>query len=313
MTGPANATDTLARTTRGGVIYALAAYLWWGVVLPLYFAQFKGVDALELLAHRVLFGLPLLVGLLAFRKRLGELWSTLRSWRSMRVLSITTVLIAINWFVFVYSIGENRLLEASFGYYINPLVSMALGFVFLGERPRPLGWAAVLLALAAVVYLSLSIGLPWISITVALSFGLYGLLRKNASTGPLLGLTVEMTLLFPILLGVFVWLHLRGEAFLLVGPPRVSLLMLLAGFLTIVPLLCFVAAAQRLQLTTMGLMQYLTPTGQFLTAIALGEQFSRSRGVAFVMIWLALIIFTADSVRHHRRGLRRLGGVEVVE
>ncbi|MFT5423346.1 MAG: chloramphenicol-sensitive protein RarD [Phycisphaerales bacterium] len=313
MPDPNAPAEPSTHAARAGVSFALFAYLWWGVVLPVFFAQLKAADAMELLAHRVLFGLPLLLIMLAWNKRLGELLRTLRSWKHMRVLSVTTVLIAINWYVFTYAVVTGQLLEASFGYYINPLVSMALGMVFLGERPRRLGWVAVLLALAAVVYLGLQIGLPWISITVALCFGLYGLLRKKSDAGPVLGLTVEMTIMFPVLLGMFLYLHADGRALLLVGPPSASAMMMMLGLVTVIPMLCFTAATRRLQLTTMGVLQYLTPTGQFLSAIALGEAFDQSRVVAFSLIWLALIVFTYDSVTHHRRALRRMGSVEICE
>lgn len=286
-----------------GVAYGLGAYAWWGFVLPWYFKALDSAPALELLAHRVIFGLPVLLGIVWFLRGWGRLREACTRWRSLRLLVPTAALIGVNWFVFIYAVVQGRLLEASLGYFINPLVSIALGFFFLGERPRPVQWAAIVLAAASVAGLTIAHGsLPWVSVTVALSFGLYGLLRKRAEVDSVTGVTVETVLLLPFMLALQVWLYLRSEAVLGVGPHWQSLLMTLGGAMTVVPLVWFTTAARRLRLATMGLMQYIAPTGQFLTAVlAFGEPFDRTRAVAFGVIWVALGLYTWDSWRGRTR------------
>ncbi|MFG0304897.1 MAG: EamA family transporter RarD [Phycisphaerales bacterium JB040] len=308
------ASETEQRTVATGLAFGLAAYGWWGAVMPVYFHTLRAAGAWELLAQRVVFGLPILLLLLALRKRLGRVRAVFRDPKLLRLMLITTVLIAINWAVFVYSAVSAQLLAASFGYYINPLFSVALGFVFLGERPSRWGWVSIVLAVGACVYLGSRIGLPWISVTVALSFGTYGLLRKRARVDSLTGLTVEMIVLLPFMIGLLAWIELGGgpgdrEPGLLFGRGALwqTGLMLLGGVVTVVPLTCFTAAARRLELTTVGLLQYLAPTGQFVTALALtGEAFDRDRAIAFGVIWVGLAIFTTDAVRRHRLGRRRV-------
>jgi len=302
-----------------GLAFGLAAYGWWGAVMPVYFFTLRDAGAWELLAQRVVFGLPVLLLLLALLKRLDRVRAVFRNPRLLRLMLVTTVLIAINWAVFVYSAVSSQLLAASFGYYINPLFSVALGFVFLGERPSRWGWVSIGLAVGACVYLGSRIGLPWISVTVALSFGTYGLLRKRADIDSLTGLTIEMIVLLPLMLGLLAWVELtggpgEGEPGLLFGRGEAwqTGLMLLGGVITIVPLTCFTAAARRLELTTVGLLQYLAPTGQFITALVLtGEAFDRDRAIAFGLIWVGLFVFTTDAVRRHRLGRRR--SLEMVE
>lgn len=289
-----------AGSVGAGVAFGVGAYAWWGFVLPWYFKALNEAPALELLAHRVIFGLPVLAAIIAVQRGWGRLGEALTRWRSLRLLIPSSVLIGANWFVFIYAVVEGRLLEASLGYFINPLVSIGLGFVFLGERPRPVQWAAITLACASVVGLTVTHGsLPWVSVTVALTFGVYGLLRKQAKVDSTVGVTVETALLLPFMLALQAWLYARGEAQFGMGPIGQTLLMTLGGAMTVVPLVWFTTAARRLRLSTMGVMQYISPTGQFLTAVlAFGEPFDRSRAVAFGVIWVALGLYTLDSWRH---------------
>jgi chloramphenicol-sensitive protein RarD len=209
------------------------------------------------------------------------------------------VLIAINWLVYIFSVAHARMLESSLGYYINPLLSVLLGVVLLGERLSPLMKGAVVAAAAGVPWLAVNLGqLPWISLAVALSFGLYGLLRKIAPVGALVGLTVETILLAPLAGGYLLWEARRGSSAFLHGGPTMTTLLLLAGPLTAIPLLCFAAAARRLPLSTIGFLQYVSPTLQFLLAVFVyGEPFDRGRAGAFACIWVAVAIFALDSVR----------------
>lgn len=297
--------DTSAATKRG-LAFGLGAFGWWAVIVPVYFrlmTQGHGASPYEILAQRVVFGVPVLLAILAWRRQLGGFARVVMTWRVLRFLVPSTVLIGINWFFFIKSVADGNLSHASLGYYINPLVSVALGFLFLGERLRAGQWIAVALACVAVAVLSWAEGaLPYISIVLPLSFGMYGLLRKQASVGPAVGLSFEMLLLLPLCIGLVIWLETTGRARFLEVPGWVSGLMVLGGVVTIVPLLCFTAAARLLPLSTIGLLQYLAPTGQLLLSFAFfGERFVMEKWIAFGLIWVAIAVFTADALRHNAR------------
>jgi len=288
------------RTAYAGVGFGLIAYLWWGSAVPIYIhALGRGAWAtppMELLCQRVVFGIPVLLVLLIASRRLGELRAALKSRRMVLVLACSAALLSANWFAFIWAVSNARLLDASLGYYINPLVSVALGVIILGERPRRLQIAAVLMCLAAVAWLTISRGqLPLVAVTVALSFGFYGLVRKRASIKAVPGLCVEMMLLLPIVLGLYAWLFVQGQAALLDGPPVRTGLMLLGGVMTAVPLIAFAAAAHRLRLATLGMLQYLAPTGQFVLSLVFGEQVDPATLIAFVVIWTALVLYSWDA------------------
>lgn len=284
-----------------GVVLAILAYGWWAVVTPLYFWVLKDVNAFELVAWRVLLGLPVLILLLLLIGRLNEFTAAIKSPRVFSVLVLTAGLISVNWFVFIWAVVTDRLSEASLGYYINPIVSVILGLLFLGERLRPVQWVAVGLAVAGVVVLAVRIGgVPWISLALASSFGLYGLTRKQVKCEAAPGLTVEMLVVFPFMvIGILIVQSREGSA-VLTHTWWIALLILLSGFVTIVPLVCFAGAARRLRLATVGLLQYIAPTGQLLLAVLLfGEPFGADRIAAFVLIWLAVICYSLDSLRAH--------------
>ena len=290
--------DDPRRERRLGLAYGLAAYGAWGV-FPIYLKAVKTVPVVEVLCHRVVWALAVLLVVIAVRGEMREVAAALRNRRALLVLGASTVLIAINWLVYIYSVTESRILESSLGYYINPLVSVLLGIVLLGERLTPLMKAAVVAAAAGVIWMAIDLGqLPWISLVLAFSFGLYGLLRKIAPVGPLIGLTVETILLAPLCGGYLAWSMTHGRSGFVSGGPGIRTLLLLAGPVTAVPLLCFAAAARRLPLTTMGFLQYVSPTLQFLIAVAVyHEAFSRGRAAAFACIWGAVALFAFDSVR----------------
>ena len=219
----------------------------------------------------------------------------------------STFFISINWIVFVLSIVWDRLTEASLGYYINPIVTVALGFIFLRERIRPLQWVAVGIAATAVTFLAVAQGeLPWISIALAGTFAMYGLLRKMMPVGSLEGLTVEMTITFPICLALQIWLFTSGSSAMIDGSPLLIFGLLMGGFITIVPLLLFAGGARRLQLTTMGLLQYIAPTGQLLMAtIVFGEPFKQTQIIVFTLIWIAVFLYSIDALRSERATIKQ--------
>jgi chloramphenicol-sensitive protein RarD len=284
------------RTATVGVLYGLAAYLWWGLC-PIYFKAVAHVPAMEVLAHRIVWSLVLLVIILARRGDLIATWRQARSPRLLATLTASTLLVAVNWFTFIWAVANDRLLEASLGYFINPLVNVLLGLAILRERLRPLQWASIALATAGVAVMALRLGgLPVISLVLAVSFGLYGLLRKTAPIGGVAGLTVETGLLAPVALtALLLW---NGRGVLVVGhlDRATDGLLVLSGVVTALPLIWFANAARRLRYATVGFLQYVAPSGQFLLAVlAYREPFSSAKLLAFVLIWIALGLFSLDT------------------
>jgi len=287
------------RGRRGaGLASAVAAYGMWGL-LPLYFKAMPAVGALEILAHRVA-GSALLLAIVIAAWRGREGFARLRAAR-LRVLVATTALIAVNWGLYIWAVQAGRVLEASLGYFVNPLVNVALGVGFLHETLRPRQRAAFLLAGAGVLALVVSTGtIPWIALVLATTFGFYGLLRKRADVEPVGGLFAETALLAPAAFAFLGWLAARGEG-AFGRSPKETLLLALAGAITSVPLLAFGHAVRHLRLSTLGIVQYLAPTGQFLLAVlAFGEPFGRAQAFAFACIWGALAIYTWDAIASSR-------------
>jgi chloramphenicol-sensitive protein RarD len=298
-----------APAAAAGAAFAVAAYGFWGVA-PLYFRWLEHVGALQVVAHRVLWTALLLIPLLALVGGLGRLRAVAADARALRWLALSGVLIGGNWLLFVHAILAERVLEASLGYFVNPLVSLLLGVFFLGERPRPLQWIAVGLAALGVGNELLRYGAPpWLGLALAFSFGFYGLVRKRLSDGvrpvdSFTGLTVESWLLLPLALAFLLWNGAVGtDAF--TRDAGDAALLVLAGPVTMLPLLCFAAAAARLTLGTLGFFQYLAPTLQFLLAVfVFGEPFAPGQWGTFGLIWAALVLFSASAL-HERRRLRR--------
>ena len=297
-----------ASGARAGVPYALGAYLIWGLV-PLYFKSVAHVAPAEVLAHRVVWSVVLLVLLLVVLRRIGVVGAVLRSRRTLVTLLVTTVLIGTNWFVFIWSVTNNQLLQCGLGYYMNPLVTVFLGFVFLGERLRPLQVLSVVLAGVGVAYMTIDLGeLPLVALVLACSFAVYGLLRKTARVDALTGLTVETALLTPAAVGYVVYLAVVREVSFGSGSLGNDLLLMSAGVVTSVPLLLFAVAARRLRLVTLGFLQYISPTGHFLLAVlAFGEPFTRTHMISFGFIWAALTLYSVEAARARTR-LRRTTG-----
>jgi len=290
------------REAFAGVLYAGAAFLIWGLS-PVYWKAMQRVPALEIVTHRVVWSLVFLMGLTLVQRRWGEFRAVFKSLRTLLILALTTLLVSCNWLLYIWAVNAGYMLQASLGYYINPLVNVLLGMVFLRERLRRPQALAVLLACAAVVLRTVSYGeLPWIALTLGFTFGLYGLIRKVAPVGSLVGLTVETLLLTVPGIAYLVVLEYRAAGALLNDSRTMDALLLGTGVFTAVPLLCFNLGARRINLSTLGLMQYIAPSGMFLLAVLVyGEPFTAGQVWTFVMIWTALAIYSIDSVRTYRR------------
>ena len=289
---------------RGGVIAALAAFGFWGLV-PIYYKGLQDVGAWEVLAHRVIWSVPLLLIFLVIRDRKQFIKKLGLPLSSIAWLVLSGLTVSINWVVFVWAVANDHILDTSLGYFATPLINVLLGYVFLKERLSPLQLIAVIVAAAGTLYLAWFLGRPpWIAITLALSFGLYGLLHKRLTVGPMLGLLWETALMFPVALTYLVWLYsLSGMQFLHVSA-SIDLLLVGSAFVTVLPLIWFNMAAQKLPLSILGFFQYLAPSMSFLIAVFLyDEHFSAGHAVAFACIWLALVMVSIEPFRRARRRL----------
>ena len=285
-----------------GVFYAGSAFLIWGLS-PAYWKNLTAVPALEIIMHRIVWSSIFLVCVILIQRRWDDFIHVLKNGRLLLMLFATSILIFGNWFLYIWAVNNNYLLQASLGYYINPLVNVMLGLVFLRERLRKPQIVAVFMATTGVLYLTLFYGdFPWIALTLALSFGLYGLIRKVAPVGSLVGLTVEtMFLSLPAVVYLF-YLDSIGAGSIFRVSFELDLLLIGCAPVTAAPLLLFTLGAKRLYLSTVGLMQYIAPSGMFLLAIFFyGEPFSKAQIWAFIMIWVALVIYSTDSVIYFRR------------
>ncbi len=282
--------------TQAGFAFAVSAYLIWGV-LPLYMKAIAHIPAVEIIAHRVLWSVPVAGAVLLVLRRTGDLVTALRSPRMVAMAAVTASLISVNWGVYVWSIANDRALDAALGYYINPLFSVALGAVILRERLSPAQWTAVGLAALAVAILTVSAGVvPWVALVLMTTFGIYGFLRKTLPIGPNQGFLLEVLLLSPAALGYILWVGPSGH-FLATSSTDTALL-LGAGAVTAIPLMLYANGAKGLRLSTIGILQYITPTMIFLIAVfVFDEPFGPARAVAFPLIWAALAIYTASMLR----------------
>jgi len=289
------------RRQRAGIAYGMGAFLSWGI-LPLYFKAVAAVPSLEVLAHRVVWSLVFLLGLTLARGRWAAFLALFRSRRTTLTLLTTTCLIATNWGVFIWAVASDQLVEASLGYFITPLVNVLLGVVFLKERLRRWQLVAVALAAVGIGWMTAHLGHPpLISMTLALGFGFYGLLRKQVPATGIQGLTAETLLLSPVAVAWMVWRYRQGDLVFLNAPVRMDLLLMSAGVITALPLIWFAEGARRLRLATMGFLQYLAPSGQLLLAVVFfGEPFTRVHAISFGLIWIALALYSADTLRGRR-------------
>lgn len=301
MAAPAVAPATNPNETRKGVIAALSAYLMWGF-LPILFHVLEQAGAVLIVAERTLWSLVLLAIIIAFAGGFAEVRTVLADWRRMRVIALSAVLLVANWLLYVWAVETGQVLEASFGYFINPLVNVAIGMIVLGERQNRLQTVAIIMACIAIVIQAVGLGnIPFIALGLAFSFGFYGFIRKTAQAGPTTGLFAETVVVAPFALGYVAYdLAMNGAG--IHAEPGQMLLLMLTGPATAVPLLLFAYGIRRLRLTTIGMFQYLAPSIQFLLAITLfGENLNTLRLLSFGLIWLSLVVFSYDSFRQHRR------------
>lgn len=292
-----------ARDAQSGLLVGLICYLLWGF-LPLLFHALQQVNSVTIVADRTICSLIVVGAVLLIRKRMGEVRTALRDPQTLRSMIISSVLLAANWLIFIWAVAENQVLEASFGYFINPLVNVAIGMVLLGERQNPWQWTAIAVACVAIVVQAIGIGrFPWIAISLALTFGFYGYFRKTAKVGSASGLFVETLILAPVALAYLAYTFARDGIGLHADPYHLILL-LLTGPATAAPLIAFAYAVQRLRLTTIGMLQYISPSISFLLAItAFGEPINTVRLLSFGLIWLSLAIYSADSFARRGRAM----------
>lgn len=280
-----------------GILSAALAFLCWGL-FPLYFHAIGDVPPVQILAHRMLWSLLFLVIVLAMRRQ----WAWLELVRKPRVFGsfvASALLLSVNWLIYIWAVNNGHVIEASLGYFINPLVNISLGYLLLKERLRRTQWMAIGVAALGVAWLTWQAGtVPWIALALALSFGGYGLMRKTAALGALEGLSFETMVLFPLAGAYVVWLTMHGQnAFINTDSNTTRLLLMAAGPITAIPLLLFASGARQIPLSVLGLLQYLSPTLQFLLGVWIfHEAFTADRLVGFALIWLALALFAAEGL-----------------
>jgi len=292
-------------TANAGIWFALSAYGLWGL-FPVYFKWLEDVPAFEVLLHRVVWSVGFLVLLVLVTKRWKAFVAVIKQPKMLRWLALSAVTMAINWLVFIWAVANERILETSLGYFLNPLISIFLGMVFLAERLRPAQWIALSLAAIGVLAQVVIYGsLPWVALGVSLSFGFYGLLRKQIPVESIVGLFVETLILLPFALGYMFWLEQHGTLAFGHSDWHINGLLLLSGVVTSIPLLLFAAGARRLPLMMMGFLQYLVPTISFsLAVLVYNEPVDDSKLMTFVAIWIALVIFTAEGLRNRKKALK---------
>lgn len=285
-----------------GFVLALGAYLLWGI-LPFYLKSVSHIPAMEIVSHRIIWSVPVALLLLVALGQWQDIVSAIRQPRMLAMACLTAALITANWSIYVWAVAHDQIVEAALGYYINPLFNVLLGGLFLGERLTRTQWVAVAFACAAVLLLTINAGgLPWISLLLPISFGLYGFFRKSLPIAPLQGFGLEVIILCVPALAYVVWLAYSGQDHFSVGPTSNVVLLLLAGPFTAIPLIFYAFGAKLLRYTTLGLMQYLTPTMLFIFAIFIfGEPFLPIQLAAFVLIWIGLALYSWSSISEHRR------------
>ncbi|HNZ01250.1 MAG TPA: EamA family transporter RarD [Anaerolineaceae bacterium] len=285
-----------------GVLFALAAYILWGF-FPLYFKAIQQVSALQILAHRIAWGFVFTLAVVLVLRQWKEFRASVFNRRTFLIYAGASVVLGINWFTYVWAVITNHVVESSLGYFINPIVSVLLGVIFLRERLRTFQWVAIAMVTAGVVYLTITFGqLPWISLVLAVTFGFYGLLKKIAPLGALHGITLETAVLtIPSLAYLFI-VNANGTGTFGHSTPLLDFLLVLSGPVTAIPLLLFATGARRIPLTTIGLLQYIAPTLQFLLGVLVfHEPFDQTRLIGFMIIWLALVLFSVENLLARRR------------
>jgi chloramphenicol-sensitive protein RarD len=294
--------DQLLKVAGRGLLHGIVAYGIWGL-FPVYWKLLSHVPALEVLAHRIVWSCVVLGLAVAWLRRRGRAWPTI-SREVAATYGLAAVLIGGNWFLYIWGVGHGRVLETSLGYFLTPLVNVLLGVLVLRERLRPVQWAAVGVATIGIAYLAAAVGgLPWIAIGLAVSFGSYGLIKKRAPLPPLQGLTLETAILWLPAAGLITFGMLNGTGAFLIGLPATDGYLVLGGLVTVVPLLLFASAVQLVPLSTVGILQYIAPSIQFLLGTLLyHEPFGPAQLRGFIAVWVALVAFTADGLWASRNG-----------
>jgi chloramphenicol-sensitive protein RarD len=293
--------STSRQESLSGAVCASSAFLIWGLS-PVYWKVLRRIPALEIIMHRVIWSFLFLIILLVSLRHWNEFTATVKKPRTFAILLPTTMLLGFNWFIYIWAVNNDHVLQASFGYYINPLINILLGMVFLKERLRRLQMVSLILAGIAVLYLTFQYGeFPWIALSLAFAFGFYGLIRKVSPISSLVGLSVEMLFLLGPALGYIFFLHSRGVGALFRISVKIDLFLMGTAFLTAFPLLLFTLGTRRLNLSTVGFLQYITPSCMFILGVFLyNEPLSSAQIFAFVLIWTALLIYSTDAARYYR-------------
>jgi len=284
-----------------GILNGIAAYLLWGV-FPIYWKLLHDVPAMQVIGHRIIWSFALLILFILLTKQWKEFRSAALTPKTLAIYSIAGALLTVNWLVYVWGVNAGFIVETSLGYFINPLISVLLGVIFLHEQLRPTQWIPVVLATAGVTYLTVAYGrLPWIALSLAFSFGFYGFVKKLAPLGSLYGLTLETGIVFPIALLYLAFVALSGTGAFSHEGAQIDLLLIGAGVVTTIPLLMFASAARQIPLTVVGLLQYIAPTMQFLIGVFLyKEPFDRAHMIGFGVVWIALVIFWVENFMANR-------------
>ena len=279
-----------------GILNGIAAYVMWGV-FPIYWKLLYDVPAIQVIGHRIIWSFALLILFILLTKQWKQFRSAALTPKTLGLYSIAGALLTVNWLVYVWGVNAGFIIETSLGYFINPLISVLLGVIFLHERLRPAQWIPVALATVGVTYLTIAYGrLPWIALSLAFSFGFYGFVKKLAPLGSLYGLTLETGIVFPIALLYLAFVGLNGTGAFSHEGAQIDLLLIGAGVVTTIPLLMFASAARQIPLTVVGLLQYIAPTMQFLIGVFLyKEPFDRAHLIGFGIVWIALIIFWVEN------------------
>lgn len=291
--------------SRRGFLLGAAAYAMWGL-FPLYWTLLRPSGSVEILAHRVFWSLIVMTALVVALRRRRKFVAILADPRTRTILMLAAVVIAVNWGAYIWGVNNGHVVETSLGYFINPLVTVLMGVVVLGERLRAVQWVAMAIATVAVVALTVELGRPpWVALVLAFSFGSYGLAKKQANAGAVESLALETLVMAPVALGYLLFLGSRGDSTFGTSGTGHALLLVSTGIVTAIPLICFGAAATRVSMTTIGLLQYLAPTLQFaLGVFFFDEAMPPIRLAGYCLVWVALVIFTYEAVTHRRRQLR---------
>jgi chloramphenicol-sensitive protein RarD len=290
---------------RRGFLLGFAASGFWGL-LPLYWALLDNTGAPEVISHRVVWSLVAMLMLACILRRFGDLRTVISSARNVAALGVSSVVIAVNWGFYVWGVNNGYVVEASLGYFISPIVTVVLGVLFANEHLRPMQWLSLAVAAASMLVLALEFGRPpWVALILALTFGSYGIVKRQADAGPIESLIVEMAVLSPLAIGYIIWLMATGSATVGEYGAVHGTLIAGTGLITAIPLLCFSAAVTRISMTTLGLLQYVAPTVQFgLGVFLFREPMPAIRLFGFILVWIALISFTVEMINHRHRQLK---------